>query len=78
MQTAPEKVLKDEDSQKKVQYPATRPIKGISAIIEKAPNRVLDRKRIATQRYGIDVMQVDNEADVHQTENFQKHLCLKT
>ena len=36
--------------------------------------RKLDRKRVATQRCGVDVMQMESGSEVHEHEIFQIHL----
>ena len=56
-QTAPEKSIKNE----KIQHPTIEPFEGKSATPGKTPKRVLERKRVATKRFGIDVMQVEKE-----------------
>ena len=56
-QPAPEKAIKTE----MVQNPTIQPIEGKSATPGKTPKRALERKRVATKRFGIDVMQVEKE-----------------
>ena len=56
-QTIPEKVAKNE----KGQNPNTEQTEAKSEISGKIPKRVMERKRMATQRYGIDVTQVEKE-----------------
>ena len=56
-QAIPEKVVKN----KKGQNPNTEQTGGKSEILGKTPKRVMERKRVATQRYGIDVMRVEKE-----------------
>ena len=62
-QAIPEKAAKNENAAKneKGQNPTTEQTGGKNDIPGKLPKRVMERKRVATQRYGIDVMQVEKE-----------------
>ena len=49
---------------------ATKPIGGRKKE-EQLPTRQLDREKVATQRYGIDVMQVEHGSETQEHGNFQ-------
>ena len=62
-QALPENVSKNENAAKneKGQNPTTESTWGKSETPGKMPKRIMETMRVATQRYGIDVMQVEKE-----------------